>query len=488
MFGAFDRLRRGLGKTRAGLFGRLSELFQGRVKLDAETLDEIEALLIASDLGPTASLRIVRTLEKRLKETGGTADLESVAKVIRTDIAAILREARPRIAAVGWEDVGDAVDSRKGGKKRKARRAAAEAQAADAQVADAPPSPSPLRVIFVVGVNGTGKTTSIAKLAHALKADGQRVLVAAGDTFRAAAVEQLRVWAERVGVDFVQQGQGADAAAVVFDALAAAEARGHDVVIVDTAGRLHTKTNLMDELGKVARVIRRRLGRDPETLLVVDANTGQNGLQQARVFAETVPVDGLILTKLDGTAKGGIVVAIAETLGSARPLGRGRGDASRTSPPSIRTRSPRPCSRCRRPGKGGNDVRVDRFTGSVLACLNGPWAATFASTLNFGAGCNSPPAVTAREPFASTGASGRSGGIPGPTVKVWMGEVGAQPSVPCGRRAPACSPPPEQPDSGRWPTAVTTPSSWPRRTASRSACRGARGRIRRSARWSCATA
>ncbi|MDO9170760.1 MAG: signal recognition particle-docking protein FtsY, partial [bacterium] len=176
-------------------------------------------------------------------------------------------------------------------------------------------APTGPRVIFVVGVNGTGKTTSIAKLAHLHKQAGHRVLLAAGDTFRAAAVEQLRIWADRVGVDFVTQGQGADAAAVVHDALSAAEARGHDIVIVDTAGRLHTKSNLMDELGKVARVIRRKCGRDPETLLVVDANTGQNGLQQAKIFAETVPVDGLILTKLDGTAKGGIVVAIAETLG-----------------------------------------------------------------------------------------------------------------------------------------------------------------------------
>ena len=200
-----------------------------------------------------------------------------------------------------WDD--DTV----GGKgRRKKGKAAPEAAA---PVASGP------RVIFIVGVNGTGKTTTIAKLAHLLKGEGKQVLLAAGDTFRAAAVEQLVVWADRVGVPCVHQGPGADPAAVVFDALSAAEARGADVVIVDTAGRLHTKTNLMDELGKVARVIRRKTGRDPETLLVVDANTGQNGLAQAQVFAETVPVDALVLTKLDGTAKGGIVVAIAETLG-----------------------------------------------------------------------------------------------------------------------------------------------------------------------------
>ncbi len=171
------------------------------------------------------------------------------------------------------------------------------------------------RVIFVVGVNGTGKTTSIAKLANLFRKEGKTVLLAAGDTFRAASVEQLEVWAGRLGVECIRQGAGADPAAVVFDALSAAESRGTDIVLVDTAGRLHTKSNLMDELGKVARVIRRKTGKDPETLLVVDGTMGQNGLVQAKVFAETIPVQGLILTKLDGTSKGGIVVAIAEKLG-----------------------------------------------------------------------------------------------------------------------------------------------------------------------------
>jgi len=310
VFGAFDKLRRGLRKTRDGLFGRLGDLFAGRVRLDPETLDEIEEMLIASDLGVKASTRITRNIEKRLKEEGGSADLDSVVEVIRGDITRILAEARPVVKVKSWDDVIEDDGGKKKKKKKKKKKGKAEA----------PPEPAPepasdLRVIFVVGVNGTGKTTTIAKLAHAMKQDGQRVLLAAGDTFRAAAVEQLSIWAERVGVECVQQGQGADAAAVVFDALSAAESRGADVVIVDTAGRLHTKVSLMDELGKVARVIRRKIGRDPETLLVVDANTGQNGLQQAKVFAETVPVDGLVLTKLDGTAKGGIVVAIAETLG-----------------------------------------------------------------------------------------------------------------------------------------------------------------------------
>ena len=305
MFGAFDKLRRGLRKTRDGLFGRLGEMFTGRVKLDPGTLDEIEEMLIASDLGVKASTRITRNIEKRLKEEGGSADLDSVVEVIRGDITRILTEARPVVKVKSWDEVVE-----DGGKKKKKKKGKPE------PAVEPPPAPaSNLRVIFVVGVNGTGKTTTIAKLAHLFKQDGQHVLLAAGDTFRAAAVEQLSIWAERVGVECVQQGQGADAAAVVFDALSAAESRGADVVIVDTAGRLHTKVSLMDELGKVARVIRRKIGRDPETLLVIDANTGQNGLQQAKVFAETVPVDGLVLSKLDGTAKGGIVVAIAETLG-----------------------------------------------------------------------------------------------------------------------------------------------------------------------------
>ncbi|MBU0742226.1 signal recognition particle-docking protein FtsY [bacterium] len=305
MFGAFDKLRRGLRKTRDGIFGRLGDMFSGRVRLDPGTLDEIEEMLIASDLGVNASTRITRNIEKRLKEEGGDADLASVIEVIRGDICKILTEAKPVVKVRSWDEAAAA-----GGAKRKKGKGKSAAP-----VGTAPGPASDLRVILVVGVNGTGKTTTIAKLAHALKQDGQRVLLAAGDTFRAAAVEQLAIWAERVGVDCIQQGRGADAAAVVFDALSAAESRGVDVVIVDTAGRLHTKVSLMDELGKVARVIRRRIGRDPETLLVIDANTGQNGLQQARIFAETVPVDGLVLTKLDGTAKGGIVVAIAETLG-----------------------------------------------------------------------------------------------------------------------------------------------------------------------------
>ena len=304
--GAFDRFRSGLKKTREGFVGRMQSLFGGRVRLDEDTLDQIEELLISADMGVKSAVEITRNIEKRLMEEGGEATLQSVLEVIRSDVRKILTTAQPKVKPRSWSpDAGDE------GKGKKKKQGPAEPESAAEDRARF----SGLRVLFIVGVNGTGKTTSIAKLAHMLKADGQKVMLAAGDTFRAAAVEQLKIWADRVGVECINQGQGADPAAVVFDALSAAEARGCDVLIVDTAGRLHTKTNLMDELGKVARVIRKRTGRDPETLLVVDANTGQNGLSQARIFAETIPVEGLILAKLDGTAKGGIVVAIAETLG-----------------------------------------------------------------------------------------------------------------------------------------------------------------------------
>jgi len=296
--GALNRFRRGLSKTREGFVGRMQALFGNHVKLDEETLDQIEELLIRADMGVKSAVAITQNIEKRLRQEGGEATLESVLEVIREDVKTILITAKPRLRPLSWDEENT-------GKKKK-KKAGGEPQP---EVASGP------EVIFVVGVNGVGKTTSIAKLAHQLKSEGRTVLLAAGDTFRAAAVEQLEIWAERVGVDCVRQGPGADPAAVVFDALNAASARGLDVVIVDTAGRLHTKTNLMAELGKMARVIRRKTGRDPQTLLVVDANTGQNGLSQAKVFAETIPVEGLILTKLDGTAKGGIVVAIAESLG-----------------------------------------------------------------------------------------------------------------------------------------------------------------------------
>ncbi len=302
--GLFERFRSGLRKTRQSFVGSLRRLLGGGVKLDEDTLDEIEELLITADMGVQSAVRITRSIEGRLREEGGEATLESVLDIIRSDVQAILTEAKPRVHPPSWDEALDG-----GGKKKKKKKGKQEPdEAVEPDLAD-------VRVIFVVGVNGTGKTTSIAKLAHMLNDSGKKVIVAAGDTFRAAAVEQLEIWADRIGAKVIAREPGADSAGIAFDALTAAKTEGADVVIVDTAGRLHTKTNLMDELAKVARVIRKRTGRDPETLLVVDANTGQNGLSQAKIFAETVPVEGLILTKLDGTAKGGIVVAIAETLG-----------------------------------------------------------------------------------------------------------------------------------------------------------------------------
>lgn len=304
--GALNRFRKGLSKTRSSVVGKLQSMFGNSIRLDEDTLEKIEELLISADMGVASAVAITKNIEKRLKEEGGEATLSSVLEVIRADAIQILSTAKPKIRPLSWDETRD--DGGKKKKKKKGRDKQLEAVVAEE------PRHQP-RVIFIVGVNGTGKTTSIAKLANLYKNEGKTVLLAAGDTFRAAAVEQLEVWAERVGVDCIRQGTGADPAAVVFDALSAAESRGIDIVLVDTAGRLHTKTNLMDELGKVARVIRRKTGQDPETLLVVDGTTGQNGLSQARAFAETIPIQGLILTKLDGTSKGGIVVAIAEHLG-----------------------------------------------------------------------------------------------------------------------------------------------------------------------------
>jgi fused signal recognition particle receptor len=264
---SYERLRRGLAKTREGVFAGLAGILGGR-GLDAAAVEELETALLRADVG-------VRTTERLLNAVCTRASEEPVRDRLATEMLAIL---------------------------------------------PAPPAPSAVattpHVIMVVGVNGVGKTTSIGKLAARHAAAGARVLVVAGDTFRAAAIEQLGVWAERAGAEMIRQQQGSDPAAVVFDGIRAAVARGSDVVLVDTAGRLHTKSNLMDELKKVRRVIARELpGAPHETLLVLDATTGQNGLAQARAFVEALHVSGIVLTKLDGTAKGGIVIAIADELG-----------------------------------------------------------------------------------------------------------------------------------------------------------------------------
>ncbi len=223
--GAFNRFRSGLRKTREGVVGRLQSLFGGRVRLDEDTLEQIEELLISADMGVKSAVAITRNIEQRLKEEGGEATLASVLEVIRTDVKTILTTATPRVVPLAWADL-ESGGKKSNKKSKKSKKAQAKAAAEPAVVATGP------EVIFVVGVNGTGKTTSIAKLAHQFKLEGRNVLLAAGDTFRAAAVEQLEIWAERVGVDCVRQGAGADPAAVVFDALSAAEKRGTDVVIV----------------------------------------------------------------------------------------------------------------------------------------------------------------------------------------------------------------------------------------------------------------
>jgi fused signal recognition particle receptor len=265
----FRRLRSGLSKSRRAITGGLTGWRYD--PSDLETWEQLEEVLIGADVGVATTQEIVERLEKRRPKTN-----EDVFEGLQDVLAELASpEDAPRLAL------------------------------------DARPA-----VILVVGVNGTGKTTTIGKLASRLRESGRSVIVAAADTYRAAADEQLEIWAERAGADFVGSTRGGDPAAVAFDAVAAAEARGRDVVIVDTAGRLHTQSNLMEELAKIRRVIAGRLDGAPhETLLVVDATTGQNGLRQAQLFGEAVEVTGVVLTKLDGTAKGGIVVAIGHELG-----------------------------------------------------------------------------------------------------------------------------------------------------------------------------
>jgi fused signal recognition particle receptor len=263
--GLFARLRESLGKSRRALAAELGGSFDPNAE---DAWERLEVALIRADVGVPATAELVRRLETR----GEIADLGTA---LATEVEALFGE--PPVLATSRE----------------------------------PPT-----VILVVGVNGTGKTTTIGKLAKQLSEHGRSVLVGAADTFRAAADEQLEIWAERAGADFVGGSRGADPAAVAFDAIEAGRARGRDVVIVDTAGRLHTQGNLMEELGKVRRVIEGRIPEAPhETLLVVDATTGQNGLQQARLFSQTAGVTGVALTKLDGSAKGGVAVAIAHELG-----------------------------------------------------------------------------------------------------------------------------------------------------------------------------
>jgi len=272
MFGVLRSLSDGLAKTRKSFADKVGSLILGE-KIDEAFLDELEEALIASDAGVETASVVLKDLKERFKRN----ELSSPSQV-----------------------------------KERLRQILFEILSARSSVFSLTAVPS---VVLVVGVNGTGKTTTIGKLAYRLQAQGKKVMLAAGDTFRAAASEQLSIWGERSGIPVIKHKEGADPSAVVFDAVSAAKARAVDVLIVDTAGRLHTKSNLMEELKKVTRIISRELpGAPHETLLVLDGNTGQNALVQAKMFHETVGVTGIVLTKLDGTSKGGIVFAISKEL------------------------------------------------------------------------------------------------------------------------------------------------------------------------------
>jgi fused signal recognition particle receptor len=274
------RFRRAVSATRESLSERLDTVFQGLKQIDENLLDELEEALIAADIGVPTTQQILETVRRGVARKQ-INDLDALKQAIKTELLKILRQSE------------------------------AQGVASETSV---PENVTPY-VMMVVGVNGVGKTTTIGKLASRIKAEGNDVLICAADTFRAAASDQLAIWAERTGVPLIQQKQGTDPAAVLFDSLKAAKARSSDVLIVDTAGRLHNKSNLMAELEKMKRVAAREVeGAPHETLLVVDAVTGQNGLEQARQFLKVAGVTGIVLTKLDGTAKGGIAVAIANEL------------------------------------------------------------------------------------------------------------------------------------------------------------------------------
>jgi len=269
-----DRLKQGIQKTRSGLVNKVEDVLLGRKEIDSDLLDELEYTLITADIGVRTATDILEAIRQRV-DRHQLSEAGELRQLIREHLLGVL-------------EAGDR----------------------PVNIAAEPPT-----VILMVGVNGSGKTTTTGKLAARYRAEGRSVLMCAADTFRAAAIEQLDVWSKRAAVDIIRQAQGADPSAVVFDALQAARARKTDVLLVDTAGRLHTKANLMTELEKMRRTCERVVPGSPhEVWLVLDATTGQNGLEQARRFTESAGVTGLILTKLDGTAKGGIVVAITRDL------------------------------------------------------------------------------------------------------------------------------------------------------------------------------
>lgn len=285
--GFFAKLKKGLEKTKTSLIQNIETVVCGYAKIDDDMYEDLEAVLLTGDVGIETTEYILQQIRTGVK-TKEIQEGKDVVPYVQRCITKLL------------EENDTPVPTREG-----------------------------TEVIFIVGVNGVGKTTTIGKLANYYRQQGKSVLVAAGDTFRAAASEQLTIWADRIGVPIIKHQEGADAAAVIFDATASAKARGIDIVLVDTAGRLHTKANLMEELRKMARVAGRNIAGAPhETLLVLDATTGQNAVSQAKLFGETVPLTGVVLTKLDGTAKGGIILSVKRTLGvPVRWVGVGEGIA-----------------------------------------------------------------------------------------------------------------------------------------------------------------
>lgn len=283
--GFFAKLKKGLEKTKTSLIQNIETVVCGYAKIDDDMYEDLEAVLLTGDVGIETTEYILQQIRTGVK-TKEIQEGKDVVPYVQRCITKLL------------EENDTPVPTREG-----------------------------TEVIFIVGVNGVGKTTTIGKLANYYRQQGKSVLVAAGDTFRAAASEQLTIWADRIGVPIIKHQEGADAAAVIFDATASAKARGIDIVLVDTAGRLHTKANLMEELRKMARVAGRNIAGAPhETLLVLDATTGQNAVSQAKLFGETVPLTGVVLTKLDGTAKGGIILSVKRTLGvPVRWVGVGEG-------------------------------------------------------------------------------------------------------------------------------------------------------------------
>ncbi|MBU5437734.1 signal recognition particle-docking protein FtsY [Tissierella sp. MSJ-40] len=285
--GFFEKLKDGLTKTRKDMTDKIDSILKSYAKIDDELFDELEEVLVTADVGVNTTMKLIDRLKDRVREEK-TTNPDEIKDLLKEEIKEIMKE-----PGVGNEIVLD-------------------------------PSPA---VILVVGVNGVGKTTTIGKLSHNLKKQGKKVLIAAGDTFRAAAIEQLEEWSNRAGVDFIAHSEGADPAAVIYDGIQAAKARKCDVLICDTAGRLHNKSNLMNELNKIFRVVEREYGEaTKEILLVLDATTGQNGINQAKVFKEVAKITGVALTKLDGTAKGGVVIALQSELGlPVKLIGVGEG-------------------------------------------------------------------------------------------------------------------------------------------------------------------